>query len=279
MAVWHACISWRCRILPRSSLISFVKGELDSRDLYSLILSSDRQTFIRIGSPFCFDFVFQNTNVTYESLLVVMQQSHQENLEMHSISAEASSYHNGSSTANSANKSRSSQETRSTAADISHADASQLLSKCQRSKELCSSAAMSVTQMQHDKIPNSQDDDTTHHQNISRIPCGIASAPLHIATSAGRDGPHLQPRGCGGETTSEPLLSDPGDKDLEPKECRRRSGLVAVGQAVLDVCLAATSLYFLGFAIAASVHKGEPAASSFAESLLQAARFVSNPFL
>jgi hypothetical protein len=89
----------------------------------------------------------------------------------------------------------------------------------------------------------------------------------------------LQITGRENETTIEPLLSDPDEADLRPKECRKKSDLNAIGQAVLDLCITATSFYFLGFAIAVSAHRGQPAASDFADLLLQAARFVSDLFL
>jgi hypothetical protein len=113
---------------------------------------------------------------------------------------------------------------------------------------------------------------TTDVVPIPGISCSIHSAQPNIATSTGRDGLYLQPSGHGNKSIIKPLLSGPG----ESKVCRKKSDLAAIGQAMLDVCITATSLYSLGFAIAVSAHKGEPAASSFADSLLKAARFVSS---
>lgn len=105
----------------------------------------------------------------------------------------------------------------------------------------------------------------------------IASiAHLGNANSVDQHGTQFESGGCGDSTTVEPLL--PGTfgngSSSEIKECRKKSDSTAIGQAVLDVCISATSLYFLAFAIAALAHEGESVASPFASALLQAAGFV-----
>ena len=193
---------------------------------------------------------------------------------MHVINTQSPSPHRRGSTGSFAHQSRSSEETRLTTTDVVHDTGGQLLHRDRRSEHQGSgpSAAWPVTRMQEEEIQQAQNTYDPYYANAPGIPCSICSAQPNIAIFTGRDGLHLQPSGHGNESIIKPLLSGPG----ESKTCRKKSDLAAIGQAVLDVCIAATSLYFLGFAIAVSAHKGEPAASSFADSLLKAARFVSS---
>ena len=182
-----------------------------------------------------------------------MQQGPQENLEMHDIDAQTIGPHQNIPMVNFAHQSRSRQDTRSTSSSIIYRTVGGPSETIQTSEEPTASAALSVT---------------------SRISSPSLVPSLIITTPIEEDGPHLQSSGRGHETTTEPLLPGPDDIDLGLTHCRSRSGLTTYGQMLLDLCIAAASLYFLAFAIAAFVHEGDPAKSNFADTLLQAARFV-----
>jgi hypothetical protein len=207
-----------------------------------------------------------------------MQDILQESLEMHAIDTQTSSHHRSGSTGSFAHQSRMSEGTRPTTTDAMSDNGSQLLYRDRRSEvqEPGPSAALPATHMPEDELQQAQDTFGPPLSNTPGLLCGIRSAQPKVTTSAEQDGLHLQPSRYGNKSVIKPLLSGPGDPDHQSKECRKKSNLTTVRQAVLDVCITATSLYFLGFAIASSVHKGEPAASGFADSLLQAARFVGN---
>jgi hypothetical protein len=104
-------------------------------------------------------------------------------------------------------------------------------------------------------------------------PNSIYSASFSNASPCERHGADSKPSGRGEVTAIEPLLPE---SDVPPTECRKKSDGTALRQAVLDLCITVISLYFLAFAIAASVHEGDPAGSSLARSLLRATRFVSS---
>lgn len=195
---------------------------------------------------------------------------------MHAIDTQTSSHHRSGSTGSFAHQSRMSEGTLPTTTDAVSDNGSHLLYRDRRSEvqEPVPSAALPVTHMPEDELQQAQDTFEPPLSNTPGVPCGIRSAQPKVTTSVGQDELHLQPSGYGNESAIKPLLSGLGDTNHQSKECRKKSNLTTVRQAVLDMCITATSLYFLGFAIAASVHKGEPAASGFAGSLLQAARFV-----
>jgi len=106
-------------------------------------------------------------------------------------------------------------------------------------------------------------------------PNSMYSASFLDANPVKQNGAESKPSNCREWTAIEPLLPEPDVPRVEPTQCRKKSDLTAIGQAVLDMCITATSLYFLAFAIAASIHDGDPATSSLAKSLLQASRLVS----
>lgn len=168
---------------------------------------------------------------------------------MHHIDAQPPGHCRNLSLDSCSRPSRSPQATQSTGPDIVLEDISPLLRQHRSSQNLSSSAV---------SFDN------------PRFPTATQATP----SSNGHDGPHLRPTVHSHETTDVPLLPLPDHQDHLPTECRKKSDLTTIGQAILDICITATSLYFLAFAIAASVHRGELATSGFANSLLQAARFV-----
>jgi hypothetical protein len=60
-----------------------------------------------------------------------------------------------------------------------------------------------------------------------------------------------------------------------PTHCRKINALSTMGQAALDLCITATSVYFIVFATMAVQHAGEPEGTRIVQILLRAARFVS----
>jgi hypothetical protein len=60
-----------------------------------------------------------------------------------------------------------------------------------------------------------------------------------------------------------------------PTPCRKINPLSTMGQAALDLCITATSLYFIAFAVMSLLHKADKETSPTVEKLLYAARFVS----
>jgi len=60
-----------------------------------------------------------------------------------------------------------------------------------------------------------------------------------------------------------------------PAHCRKINALSTMGQAALDLCITATSVYFIVFAIMAVLHAGESEGIWIVQTLLRAARFVS----
>jgi hypothetical protein len=62
-----------------------------------------------------------------------------------------------------------------------------------------------------------------------------------------------------------------------PAPCRKINALSTIGQAALDLCIAATPAYFIGFAIMAFLHGGkeEDDYQAVVRAILNAARFVS----
>jgi hypothetical protein len=64
-----------------------------------------------------------------------------------------------------------------------------------------------------------------------------------------------------------------------PTPCRSINTLSTMGQAALDLCITATSVYFIAFAVMSPLHKGEKENSPTVKKLLYAARFVSPIYL
>jgi hypothetical protein len=64
-----------------------------------------------------------------------------------------------------------------------------------------------------------------------------------------------------------------------PTPCRNINALSTMGQAALDLCITATSVYFIAFAVMSLLHKGDKETSPTVEKLLYAARFVSPIYL
>lgn len=64
-----------------------------------------------------------------------------------------------------------------------------------------------------------------------------------------------------------------------PTPCRKINALSTMGQAALDLCITATSVYFIAFAVMSPLHKGEKENSPTVKKLLYAARFVSPIYL
>ena len=180
-----------------------------------------------------------------------MPQVRQRDLEMQNAATELSSHRRYQSVAVFARPSRPTQVTHPEHPGLLHESTSELFNEYWRIEEPSSTAASSGTYLTTDETRGGRDTNSLHHSKASRVPHG------------------------GDETTVEPLLFEPGGPDLKPVECRKNSDLTAIGRAVLDLCITATSLYFLAFAIAASIHEGDLATSDFADTLLQAARFVS----
>jgi hypothetical protein len=118
-----------------------------------------------------------------------------------------------------------------------------------------------------------QDQSAGHFTNQSRSSHESVLTTFSNASPCERHGADSKPSGRGEVTAIEPLLPE---SDVPPTECRKKSDGTALRQAVLDLCITVISLYFLAFAIAASVHEGDPAGSSLARSLLRATRFVSS---
>jgi hypothetical protein len=79
------------------------------------------------------------------------------------------------------------------------------------------------------------------------------------------------------EAKSDSFLATPAAQDLttQPDSCMRATAPSTIGQAVLDVCITAASIYFVAFAIVAISQNGKSAASYTARHLLEAARLVS----
>lgn len=67
------------------------------------------------------------------------------------------------------------------------------------------------------------------------------------------------------------------DPYRSPARCRKMSALSSLGQVVLDLCIAATAIYFIAFAVMAISYEGDSKASRPVQNLLTAARFVSPP--
>ena len=64
-----------------------------------------------------------------------------------------------------------------------------------------------------------------------------------------------------------------------PTPCRKINALSTMGQAALDLCITATSVYFIAFAVMSFLHSGDKENSPTVEKLLYAARFVSPIYL
>jgi hypothetical protein len=79
------------------------------------------------------------------------------------------------------------------------------------------------------------------------------------------------------EEKSDSHLSTWAAKNLtrKPTTCRRATAPSAIGQAALDICITAASMYFVAFALMATSQNGKSAASTTAKHLLDAARLVS----
>lgn len=62
----------------------------------------------------------------------------------------------------------------------------------------------------------------------------------------------------------------------KPCPCRKATNLSTILEAVLDLCITATSIYFIAFAIMAHAHEGDTMSSRVAKNILDAARVVSH---
>jgi hypothetical protein len=90
------------------------------------------------------------------------------------------------------------------------------------------------------------------------------------------DSEHANPSGID-EAKSDSLLDSSATQDLtrQPTSCRTATSPSTIGQAVLDVCITASSIYFMTFAFMAISQNGKSAASTTARHLLDAARLVN----
>jgi hypothetical protein len=103
----------------------------------------------------------------------------------------------------------------------------------------------------------------------------LASTPTQIpgnlsSTFNGEQQPSLHDK-------SDSLLSISAAQDLtrQPTSCRRATASSTIGQTALDICITASSIYFVAFALIAVSQNGQSAASTPARHLLDAARLVS----
>jgi len=97
---------------------------------------------------------------------------------------------------------------------------------------------------------------------------------LHQASSSNSEHNEAGRGKCDDTKTTVLLVSD---SCRSPVRCRKIYAWSTLGQAALDLCIAATAIYFIAFAIMAISYKGESEASSTVQNLLTAARFVSLP--